>query len=167
MIDDDDVRYFIHKKGSFLRKAVGTGLGFIPGIGGIASKGFGMLGSFRGKGGRGGLPVPVGPAGRGPGRAGIVGRIGRGIGGLRARYGEGLRRQGKVILGAGGGVVAYEVGGMLIDAITGEVVGSARKRRQGLSARDIRGASKVAKIVSCFGYKPKMSYRCKRKGRCR
>lgn len=39
-----------------------------------------------------------------------------------------------------------------------------RKRRgQGLSARDIRGCQKVARVVTHFGYKPKMHARRKRR----
>lgn len=68
---------------------------------------------------------------------------------------------------AGGAVAtgaAFEVGGRLargrgvaIDPRTGMPY---RKRRgQGLSARDIRGAQKVARIVQHFGYKPKIKPR--------
>jgi len=38
-----------------------------------------------------------------------------------------------------------------------------RKKRRGLSASDIRGAQKVARLVSHFGYKPKI--RARKRGR--
>lgn len=45
-------------------------------------------------------------------------------------------------------------------------MGPARRRRKGLSGRDIQGAQRVMQLVSTFGYKPKLP--CRRKGRkCR
>ena len=38
-----------------------------------------------------------------------------------------------------------------------------RRRRAGLTARDIKGAQKVARVVQAFGYKPKMQHRKKRR----
>jgi len=34
--------------------------------------------------------------------------------------------------------------------------GPARRRRRGLSGRDIEGAQRVARVVQAFGYKPKI-----------
>jgi hypothetical protein len=38
-----------------------------------------------------------------------------------------------------------------------------RRRRAGLTARDIKGAQKVARVVQAFGYKPKLQHRKKRR----
>jgi hypothetical protein len=44
-----------------------------------------------------------------------------------------------------------------------EDMGPVRRRRKGLSGRDIQGAQRVMQLVSSFGYKPKLP--CRRKGR--
>jgi hypothetical protein len=41
-------------------------------------------------------------------------------------------------------------------------MGPVRRRRRGVSGRDIQGAQRVAALVQAFGYKPKIK---KRKGR--
>jgi hypothetical protein len=77
------------------------------------------------------------------------------------------------VVGAGAG---FELGGRAVRGPSGVVGGAARarfqqmidprtgrpfqkKRRAGLSGRDILGAQKVARVVQAFGYKPKMKKR--------
>jgi len=99
-----------------------------------------------------------------PGAGGIVAK---GVGLLAKVPGLKVAKAG-VGLAAGG--AAFEAGGRLvrgrgaapkIDPRTG-LPFPRKKRRAGLSGRDILGAQKVARVVSAFGYKPKFK---KRKGR--
>jgi len=80
---------------------------------------------------------------------------------------------GKVAQRYGGGAVAVGIGTAVGGAVGSrmggggwEDMGPARKRRKGLSGRDIQGAQRVMQLVSSFGYKPKLP--CRRKARkCR
>ena len=76
---------------------------------------------------------------------------------VAARYGVGVAGVG--LATAGGTAIANRMqrGGEIVD------MGPVRKRRKGLSGRDIQGAQRVMQLVSSFGYKPKLP--CRRKGR--
>lgn len=99
-----------------------------------------------------------------PGIGGVIGKVGGGlmkVGQLAGKV-PGVVRKGGAIAGAG---AAFELGGravrggrsVAIDPRTGKPY--RHRRGQGLSARDIRGAQKVARIVQHFGYKPKIKPR--------
>jgi hypothetical protein len=91
----------------------------------------------------------------------ITGAIGRGVRAVRGS------RVGRGVAGVGGAAGAVATGAYIYDQF-GNVIGrKGKKRAKGLSGRDIQGAQKVARVVQCFGYKPKMKYRCGKKGRCR
>lgn len=71
----------------------------------------------------------------------------------------------KVAVGAGT-IAAGTALGNVMSGGGWEDMGPARRRRKGLSGRDIEGAQRVMRLVSTFGYKPKLP--CRRKGRkCR
>ena len=80
----------------------------------------------------------------------------RATGKVAARYGVGVAGVG--LATAAGTAVANRLGG-------GQVydMGPARRRRRGLSGRDIEGAQRVARVVQAFGYKPKIQRRKKRR----
>lgn len=80
----------------------------------------------------------------------------RATGKVAARYGVGVVGVGAAT--AAGTAIANRMGGGSI-----EDMGPVRKRRKGLSGRDIQGAQRVMQLVSSFGYKPKLP--CRRKGR--
>jgi hypothetical protein len=97
--------------------------------------------------------------------------------GSRALQQFGQRAATKLASRIGGGRVA-QVGGALATVAAGTAIGNrlgggeledmgpVKRRRKGLSGRDIQGAQRVAALVSSFGYKPKLP--CRRKGRkCR
>jgi len=81
----------------------------------------------------------------------------RGTAKVAARYGVGVAGVGAAT--AAGTAIANRMGG-------GSVVdmGPSRRRRRGLSGRDIEGAQRVARVVQAFGYKPKIQRRKTRKG---
>ena len=70
--------------------------------------------------------------------------------------GAGFEVGGRLVRGGGQGAMRG-----LIDPRTGKPF--PRRKRHGLSASDIRGAQKVARLVRAFGYKPKIKPR--RRGR--
>jgi hypothetical protein len=73
---------------------------------------------------------------------------------VAARYGVGMAGVG--IATAAGTAIGRGGGGQVYD------MGPVRRRRRGVSGRDIQGAQRVAALVQAFGYKPKIK---KRKGR--
>jgi len=78
---------------------------------------------------------------------------------VAARYGVGMVGVGAAT--AAGTAIANRMGG----GGGGQVydMGPVRKKRKGLSGRDIQGAQRVMQLVSSFGYKPKLP--CRRKAR--
>lgn len=81
----------------------------------------------------------------------VVSKIGQRLSGPAAK---------SVAIGAGAGYVGSSAAGWM------DAGPATRRRRKGLSGRDIEGAQRVMKLVSTFGYKPKLP--CRRKGRkCR
>jgi len=84
----------------------------------------------------------------------FVGRAGVKV---AARYGVGVAGVGAAT--AVGTAIANRAGG------GGQVydMGPVRRKRKGLSGRDIQGAQRVMQLVSSFGYKPKLP--CRRKAR--
>jgi hypothetical protein len=84
-----------------------------------------------------------------------VGKLATRIGGTSAG-----RVGGALATVAAGTAIGNQFGGGVVD------MGPVRRRRKGLSGRDIQGAQRVMQLVSSFGYKPKLP--CRRKGRkCR
>lgn len=94
----------------------------------------------------------------------VVGPAVQKIGGILAKI---PGRKVAAVVGAGAG---FELGGravrgrgrmargpMPVDPRTGRPF--QRRRRAGLSASDIKGAQKVARLVRAFGYKPKIKPR--------
>jgi len=75
---------------------------------------------------------------------------------VAARYGVGVAGVG--LATAAGTAIANRAGGRQVMDM-----GPARRRRRGLSGRDIEGAQRVARVVQTFGYKPKMQRRKKRR----
>jgi hypothetical protein len=80
----------------------------------------------------------------------------RATGKVAARYGVGVAGVG-LATAAGTAIGNRMQGGNVVD------MGPVRRRRKGLSGRDIQGAQRVMQLVSSFGYKPKLP--CRRKGR--
>jgi hypothetical protein len=76
---------------------------------------------------------------------------------VAARYGVGVAGVG--LATAAGTAIGNRMqgGGQVYD------MGPVRRKRKGLSGRDIQGAQRVMQLVSSFGYKPKLP--CRRKGR--
>jgi len=95
-----------------------------------------------------------------------------------------LRRGAERVIQRAGTVLGSRVGGIAVGTVGGTVLANRmtggaralgrgdpyydgeafyrRRRRRGLSGRDIEGAQRVARVVSTFGYKPKFK---RRKGR--
>ena len=78
---------------------------------------------------------------------------------VAARYGVGVAGVGAAT--AVGTAIANRSGGQIVD------MGPVRRKRKGLSGRDIQGAQRVMALVSSFGYKPKLPARRKGKKGCR
>jgi hypothetical protein len=75
---------------------------------------------------------------------------------VAARYGVGAGAVG-LATAAGTAIGNRMQGGTIED------MGPVRRRRKGLSGRDIQGAQRVMALVSSFGFKPKLP--CRRKAR--
>lgn len=78
------------------------------------------------------------------------------------------QRYGGRVAGVGAAVATVGAGTVVGNKLSGgwQDMGPARRRRKGLSGRDIQGAQRVMALVSTFGFKPKLP--CRRKGRkCR
>lgn len=75
----------------------------------------------------------------------------------------------RAAVGVGGALATVAAGTAIGNRMSGGQLmdmGPVRRRRKGLSGRDIQGAQRVMQLVSSFGYKPKLP--CRRKGRkCR
>lgn len=101
--------------------------------------------------------------------------MGKAGGALRSLLGGRAARVGAVAVGTG---AAFEAGGRVVrgrrpglqyDPQTGQRINPRtglpfRKRRRGVTGADIRGAQRVARLVSAFGFKPKFARRKKRRG---
>jgi hypothetical protein len=110
--------------------------GFIPGVGPVVSKVGGLLAKLPGKK-----------------IAAVVGA------------GAGFELGGRAVRGGPSGVLGGMARGGFMHPHKGYSVAGrehwhgGRKKRAGLTANDIRGAQKVARIVTMFGFKPKLKKR--------
>lgn len=96
----------------------------------------------------------------------LKGAVGRTIGGIKSRAARiASTRGGRVAAttaAAVGGGAAFEGGARFLRGQGADMMMRPRRRR-GLSGADIRGAQRVAKLVSTFGFKPKFKRRSTRR----